>query len=354
MELRDLGFDGWYGKQEVDLGGAERRVARVTAVDRDGYLVRDEKSEVSAQLAGRLRFSSESSGDLPCVGDWAFVRYHNSGTLAVIHGVLPRKSVLRRKAAGRKIDYQLIAANIDVAFIVQSCDVDFNLRRLERYLVMVSEGHIKPVLILSKSDLIGPHDLEERISRIRQAKIDSGVLALSNKTGFGLDQVQDALKRAKTYCLLGSSGVGKTTLLNHLVGREAFETKTVREKDGKGRHATTRRHLIVLDNGAMLIDNPGMRELGLIGTSAGLGESFCDIHELSKRCRFRDCTHVKERGCAILMAVEAGEVSEERYRSHLKLARESEYHEMSCADKRKKDREFGKMVKSVMKHKKKR
>jgi ribosome biogenesis GTPase len=354
MELRDLGFDHWFQEQQEELQKPEYRVARVTAVDRNSYLVRNGSDEVPAELAGRLMFSAESSVDFPCVGDWVLAQYHSSDTLAIIHDLLPRKSVLRRKAAGKRIDYQMIASNIDAAFIVQSCDFDFNLRRLERYMVMVKEGHIEPIFLLTKSDLMSPDDLEQRISAIGQANIDIRVIALSNKTGFGLDQVHQALERGKTYCLLGSSGVGKTTLLNHLMGREVFETNPVREKDGRGRHTTSRRQLIVLDQGAMLIDTPGMRELGSIGVSTGIDETFVDIQELSKGCRFADCTHTTETGCSILMAIENGGLSEERYRSYLKLLKESEYHQMSYVEKRRKDRKFGQFIKSAMKqHKRK-
>jgi ribosome biogenesis GTPase len=349
MELRDLGFDHWFQKQQEELQKPEYCVARVTAVDRDSYLIRNEDNEVPAELAGRLMFSAESSVDFPCLGDWVLVQYHNLDTLSIIHEVFPRRSVLRRKTAGKEIDYQMIASNVDVAFVVQSCDFDFNLRRLERYLVMVKEGYIEPIFLLTKSDLLSPDDLEQRISAIRQANIDIKVIALSNKTGFGLDQVHQVLERGRTYCLLGSSGVGKTTILNHLMGREVFETNPVREKDGRGRHTTSRRQLIVLDQGAMLIDTPGMRELGNIGVSTGIDETFTDIQELSKGCRFTDCTHTTETGCSILMAIENRELSEERYRSYLKLMKESEYHQMSYVEKRRKDRKFGQFIKSAMK-----
>jgi len=291
--------------------------------------------------------------DYPCVGDWAFVQYHNSDTFAIIHGLFPRKSFLRRKTPGKKIDYQAIAANIDVALIVQSCDFNFNLRRLERYLVMINEGQIEPILLLTKSDLVSPENLEQMILEVRQSNIHCRVIALSNITGSGLDQVRQLLETGRTYCLLGSSGVGKTTLLNHLVGRDLFETNTVRAKDGKGRHTTARRQLTVLDQGAMLIDTPGMRELGNIGVSTAIDETFTDIQELSKNCRFTDCTHTTETGCSLLMAIENGELSEERYRSYLKLLKESEYHQMSYVEKRKKDRKFGQFIKSAMKQYKK-
>jgi ribosome biogenesis GTPase / thiamine phosphate phosphatase len=349
MELRDLGFDHWFQSREEELNRTDCRVARVTAVNRDSYLVRNEDREVLAELAGSLMFSAESSMDYPCVGDWAFVQYYNSNTFAILHGLFPRKSFLRRKTPGKKIDYQVIAANIDCALIVQSCDFDFNLRRLERYLVMVNEGHIEPILLLTKTDLVSPEQLEQRILEVRQSNLQCRAIALSNVTGSGLDHVRQLLETGKTYCLLGSSGVGKTTLLNQLAGRDLFETNTVRAKDGKGRHTTARRQLTVLDQGAMLIDTPGMRELGNIGVTTAIDETFTDLHQLSKGCRFTDCTHTKEVGCAILTAIEQGELSTERYESYLKLMKESEYHQLSYLEKRRKDRRFGQFIKSVMK-----
>ena len=340
MELADLGFDSWFQDKSHGLGRPDCAVARVTRVDRDRYLVRNEHNEVQAEPTGKLLFSADSSQDLPCVGDWVFVQYHNDGALAIIHEVLPRRTFLRRKSAGTKVEYQMIASNIEVAFIMQSCDLNFNLRRMERYLVTVHEGHVEPVILLSKSDLISAEELEKRISEIRQARIDARIIPCSNKTEIGLETVRQALQKGKSYCLLGSSGVGKTTLLNHLLGREAFETKAVREKDSRGRHTTARRQLIVLESGALLVDTPGMRELGLMAVSATIDESFSDIHELSTRCRFGDCTHSVELGCAILLAVQSGALSQDRYQSYMKLIKESEFHEMSYVERRKKDRIF--------------
>jgi len=349
MELRTLGFDQWFQEKKIDAGRPDCTVARVTAVYRDSYLVRNENSEVLAEAAGSFVYSAESIIDLPAVGDWALVQYHNADTFAIIHGLLPRKSFLRRKTPGKKIDYQMIAVNIDSALIVQACDFDFNLRRLERYLVMVNEGHIEPILLLTKSDLVSPELLEKRISEVRQANIRCKVLPLSNVTGFGVDQVRQLLEPGKTYCMVGSSGVGKTTLLNHIIGRDLFETNTVRASDGKGRHTTTGRQLIVLEQGAMLIDTPGMRELGNIGASSGLEESFADIWRLSKDCRFANCTHTQEAGCALLKAIEDGSLREDRYQSYLKLMKESEYNELSYVEKRKKDRAFGQFIKTAKK-----
>ena len=353
MELITLGFDQWFEDKRSEAQRPDCTVARVTAVHKDSYLVRNNNSEVLAELAGSFIYSAESSIDLPSVGDWALVQFHNDNTFAIIHGLLPRKSFLRRKTPGKKIDYQMIAVNIDSALIVQACDFDFNLRRLERYLVMVNEGHIEPILLLTKSDLVSPEKLEQRISEVRQANIKFKVLPLSNVTGFGVDHVRQLLEPCKTYCLVGSSGVGKTTLLNHIIGRDLFETNKVRASDGKGKHTTAQRQLIVLDHGAMLVDTPGMRELGNIGVSTGLEESFADISSLSKTCRFANCTHTQEVGCALLNAIEKVTLQADRYQSYLKLMKESEYNELSYVEKRKKDRKFGQFVKTAMKHHKK-
>ncbi|MDD5093589.1 MAG: ribosome small subunit-dependent GTPase A [Dehalococcoidia bacterium] len=349
MELSTLGLDDWFQRKRFELNKPGFRMARVTAVNRDNYLVRNEAGEVLAELTGRLMFSAESALDLPAVGDWAWVQYTNSDTFAIIDDLLPRKSVLRRKAAGKRVDYQIIASNIDTAFIMQSCDFNFNLRRLERYLVMANDGNIEPMLLLSKSDLISQEALEQRIAAVRDANIRCEIIAFSNQTGAGLDSIRQVMEPGKTYCLLGSSGVGKTTLLNHLIGRNAFETNLVRPKDGRGRHTTARRQLIVLDEGVMLIDTPGMRELGNIGVTTGIDESFADILELSKGCRFTDCTHTSEVGCSVLQAAQDGILDQARYQSYLRLRKESEHYELSYVEKRKKDRKFGQFIKAAKK-----
>jgi ribosome biogenesis GTPase len=347
MKLKDLGFADWFQERLRESRQPEYSLARVIAVNKDNYIIRNEEEEIPAELTGKLMYGAESNLDLPTVGDWVYVQYFNKNTFAIIHEIFPRKSLLRRKVAGKKIEYQLVASNIDIAFIVQSAAFDFNIPRLERYLIMVNEGNIEPVILLSKRDLISDENLEQEISEIKSMNPDYEIVAFSNKTGEGLDKIQRTLRSGKTYCLLGTSGVGKTTLINRLIGKDIFATDAVREKDGKGRHVTARRQLIILEHGGMIIDTPGMRELGNIEISAGLNETFSDIANLAQHCRFKDCTHIEEPGCSVKKAVKEGELSEKRYRNYLKIRKESEYYETSYLERRKKEKKFGKIHKEA-------
>ncbi len=349
--IKRLGFDKWF-QDKIDLSKISNfRIARVITVNKNSFIVSNGKNDIYAELTGKYLFNSDSVLDFPAVGDWVYVQLFDDDSLAIIHDIFPRKSLLKRKTAGKKIEYQLIAANIDTAIIMQSLDSNFNLRRLERYLVMVNESNIKPAIFLSKSDLISADEIENKINDIYKIIPDIKISAFSNNNFTDIENIQTLFTPSETFCLLGSSGVGKTTLLNNLIHNELYKTQPIRENDGRGRHTTTRRELIVLENGSIVVDNPGMRELGIISIESGLDDTFNEIVEISNQCRYADCTHTIEKGCAVLKALEDETISNERYQNYIKMYKESVYHEMSYFEKRQKDKKFGKFMHTYLKNK---
>lgn len=347
-KLEALGWDDWFAKHaKIDCHSAGT-YGRVAAVDRELFLLINESEVFRAKLSGKYRHGSVSSSQLPCVGDWVCVEKAPADQFGVVHCIVGRRTSLRRKMAGASVDEQMVAANVDVVFIVQSCHYDFNLKRLERYLVMVMDGGAVPHILLTKTDLVEPEVLSAQLAQIRSAGIDAPVLTLSHVTKEGIDELQRVLLPRNTYCFVGSSGVGKSTIINELIGHAALETQGV-SGTGEGRHTTVRRELIVLANGVMVIDNPGMREFGILGAGGGIEASYSDIVSLSSQCHFRDCTHTNEPGCTVLKAMESGKINADHYDNFLKLRRESEHHQASYAEKRKKDKEFGRYIKSAKK-----
>lgn len=348
LGLEKLGWDKWFEGLSILQCRPIETVARVAAVDRDQLLLLNDGGAFRAKLSDSYMYRHRLSQELPCVGDWVCVEKHQDDDLGLIHALLERKTCLRRKASGGPIEFQMIAANVDYVIIVQSCHFDFNLKRLERYLVMVMDGGAKPYVLLTKTDLVGPDILTAQLSQIRAAGVSAPVLTLSNVTKEGIDELRQILLPGKTYCFVGSSGVGKSTIINELIGQDMLETKDV-SATGEGRHTTVRRELIILQNNALVIDNPGMRELGMLGAEDGIGGGFFDIITLASCCRYRDCTHTCEPGCAVLNALSAGEINQKHYENYIKLKEESEFYRMSYAEKRKKDRDFGRYIKSAKK-----
>jgi len=345
-KLYELGWNDWFEQRAVCK--PTDTVARVAAVDRDQLLLVDQAGHFRAKLSGSYLHHHHVSQELPCVGDWVCVERRRGDDFGMIRALIERRTSLRRKSAGNSIEHQMIAANIDYVVIVQSCQFDFNLNRLERYLVMVLDGGAEPYILLTKTDLVDPNVLASQLAEIASAGITAPILPLSNVTRDGLDSLKRLLFPGKTYCFVGSSGVGKSTLINQLIGRQRLETGGV-SGTGEGRHTTVRRELIRLEGGALVIDNPGMREFGILGANYGIGGSYSGISALSSRCRYRNCSHTDEPGCAVLAAMRAGEISPESLENFRKLRKESDFNEMSYAEKRKKDRDFGRYIKSAKK-----
>ena len=345
--LDSLGWSDWF--EQRALCKPTDSIARVAAVDRDQFVLVDEAGSFRAKLSGSYLYRHLPAPELPCVGDWVCLEKPAGGDFGVVHSILERRSSLRRRSAGSDVGDQMIAANVDCVVIVQSCHFDFNMNRMERYLVMVMDGGAEPCILLTKTDLVEPALLARQMEEIRAAGITAPIVTLSNVTLDGVDDLVRLLLPGKTYCFVGSSGVGKSTLINKLIGREQLETGSV-SGTGEGRHTTVRRELIRLAGGALVIDNPGMREFGISGAEEGIKSSYAVITELASNCRYRDCSHTGESGCAVLEAVRCGEISREHVDNYLKLRKESEFYELSHAEKRKKDRVFGKYKQRVNKH----
>ena len=318
--LKEFGWNNdWAGLFEK-LAVGSQKPARVCMEQKGLYKLMTEYGEMYGEVSGRFRYEAAGLDAYPAVGDWVAAEMLPSERRAVIHAVLPRKSRFSRKVAGTIIQEQVVASNFDYVFIVNSLNNDFNLRRIERYLTMAWEGGGSPVVVLSKKDLC--LDVDEKIRAVQSITFGIPVISISAVTGEGVDELRSFLASGKTVAVLGSSGVGKSTLTNLLAGKEVMETKEIREDDAKGRHTTTFRNLIKLPDGGMVIDTPGMRELQLWDSDNGLQGAFGDIENLGTSCRFRDCSHNSEPGCAVIEAVRNGLLPADRLDSFRKLKKE--------------------------------
>lgn len=347
MKLEDLGYNSRlnWAKEQIPEGF---EAGRVVSEHKERYSVKTATGEYEAEITGNMRFTAKDREDFPAVGDWVVLAVHDAD-FAIIHEILPRFSIIKRQAVGQMGEIQVIAANIDYAFLVQAVDRDFNINRLERYLAICYSSKVSPAIVLTKTDLADESMLSELIASIRQRIEHVPVIAISNETQGGYRALIKSIEKGRTYCMLGSSGVGKSTLLNNLSGRAVMKTGIISKSSNKGRHITSHRELILLDNGGILIDNPGMREVGIADFAGGLETAFDKISELSKHCRFKNCTHTTETGCAVIEAVHKGELDNSAWENYMKMERERAHFESTAAERRKKEKIFGKVVKDYFK-----
>jgi len=346
-EIENLGFDKFFEPEGKSLELMGYTIARVISEHKESYRVRDINGEYLAKITGKQIFNATKREDYPAVGDWVAITMSDEET-ATIHQTLKRKTVLSKKYSNKE-DNQIIATNIDVAFVVESIDKDYSLNRFERYFVLINEGRIKPVIIINKIDLISKEDLNIKIEEIKNRFNDVDIITTSIINEKGLDELINYIEKGKTYCFLGSSGVGKSSLINKLLKINKIKTGEISNATGKGKHTTTNREMHFLDNGGILIDNPGTREVGMISANNGIENIFDQITSLSRKCKYRDCTHTHESGCAVLKALEKNELDKEKYLNYIKLKKETEYYEMNDFEKREKDRKFGKFIKKSLK-----
>lgn len=319
MKLTDLGWSSFFEEKFSVYVQSGHCVGRVAAEYRHLYGLLTASGEVLAQVSGKMRHQSAGRGDFPTVGDWVVIEEF-PGDKAMIHAVLPRKSKFSRKVAGNEFEEQIVAANVDLVFLVMSLNQDFNLRRLERYLVVAWESGSTPVVILSKSDLCD--DLDEKVAQVQSIAVGVPIHVISSIQQQGLEALSLYLVHGQTVALLGSSGVGKSTLINTLLGKEVQRVHEVRENDARGRHTTTNRELFLLPEGGIIIDTPGMRELHFWEGDHGFDTTFTDIQELADKCFFNDCRHQQEPGCAVQQAITAGLLDLTRLDSYRNLQRE--------------------------------
>lgn len=343
-QLAEYGWDDWFEERFAPFAALGLKPARVAVEHRSEYELYGEDGPARAVLAGKLRYTAGGKADLPAVGDWVAAAPRPEAE-ATIHGVLPRRSSFVRGAASMHAVAQVVAANVDVVFLVTSCNAEFNPRRLERYVAVGHQSGASPVVVVSKADLAD--DPEDFASRARRVAAGVPVIVTSAASGAGVEELRSRLSDHRTGALLGSSGVGKSTLINLLLGEDRFGTAAIRESDDRGRHTTTRRELVPLPGGGLLIDTPGMRELHVYEDDEGVLAAFNDVQALASECAFADCRHGPEPGCAVIAAVERGTLPAERLESYRKLLGELE-HDRVKLDKRAKA-EAGKKVKVVMK-----
>ena len=359
MNIENLGWNDFFRVNFERYSTDGLIPARVSLEHKNIYRVLSEAGEFLAEVSGKFRHDTQLRSDFPAVGDWVTIAPRPSENRATIHQLLPRRSSFSRKAVlsggmpdtGGKTDEQVLAANIDTVFLVTGLDGDYNIRRVERYVTVAWDSGAVPVIVLNKADICD--NIGDVIEEVGSVAFGVPVLALSAAENTGMEQLNEYIEAGKTAAFLGSSGVGKSTLINRLLGEEKMKVTAVREDDQRGRHTTTHRELLLLPDGGIVIDTPGMRELQLWTDDEGLSRTFPDVEELIEQCRFRDCTHNNEPGCAVKRALEDGSLDGKRYQNYLKLQKELKHLSIrkDIKTQRQTYRKFDKMVRRVLKEK---
>jgi len=347
IKIEDLGYSSFFESsfKKLKLNGFS--VARIIAEHKGVYKAKNVNGEYLAKITGKQMFNALSREDYPAVGDWVVIKELNKDQ-AVIHRLLPRKTIMRRRYSGKNA-IQVIATNVDVVFVVESVDKDYNLNRFERYFATAKDGGIKPVVILNKVDLISREELDLKLVQIKSRITNIDIILTSTITDEGLNELKKYIIKGKTYCFLGSSGVGKSSLINKLIGKNIIKTDNISPRTNRGKHTTTNREMYFLENGSIVIDNPGMREIGMANTGVGIDSLFEKITSLAKKCKYVDCKHIHEPGCEVLSALKSGKLDENQYSNYINLKKEAEYYEMTKFEKREKNRQFGKFIRKAKK-----
>jgi ribosome biogenesis GTPase len=346
MKIEDLGYNQYFELKRNELGLGDFSVARVIAEFKGSYKIKNEKGEYLAKITGKQIFKALKREDYPAIGDWVVITELDKET-AVIRSVLPRLTMIKRKYGGKT---QIIATNIDVAFVIESVvDRDYNLNRFERYFAIAENGGVKPVIILNKIDLLSNEELIEKLTELKVRFPNIDIIPTSIVSATGLNDLKNYIIKGKTYCFLGSSGVGKSSLINKLLGGSVIKTEDISSYSGRGKHITTSRQMYFLENGGIMIDNPGMREVGTADTRQGIDTFFDEITTLAQKCQYSDCTHTHEPGCEVIRVMKSGKLDKEKYSNYINLKKEAEFYEMDNVGKREKNRQFGKFKKNAMK-----
>lgn len=350
--LKTLGFTTQIIKINQEYLVNEIILARVVTVHKDRYIVRNESRVYWAEIMGNLRYTAESPSDFPVVGDWVEVIPMDKDSV-IIKSVLNRYSTLERKIIGKQTESQLLASNIDIAFIVMSMNQDFNLNRLDRYISMCHGGGIQPIVVLTKMDLVDLNQAKVYRYQITERYPSVEVEMLSMYMEEPLKVFKQSLQAYRTYCFIGSSGVGKSTLVNQLLDVNVLKTKAISSNHNKGKHTTTHRELFVLPNGSIVIDTPGMREVGMSNHAKGIEQAFKIITELSEKCLFSNCIHTREDNCGVLEALDSGELSEDVYNNYMKLKREEEHYAQSSQKRKQSGKNLSKIIRHAQNQKRK-